>query len=151
MLAFVPKAPKFEFPAKRPLGALGTFGGRDPKPHSWGTTSPKDLQSPFHPRERTLFFPKNHSIMYYYIGAQFHPLSQSPFHLEHPESIWPDTVSNYTSQGVTRSRFCLPPEGQEELNLLLLVLLLVGIISFFFHIWSLDISLTSNKPHLRFS
>ena len=32
--------------------------------------------------------------------------------------------------------FCLPPEGQEELNLLLVlvvVVVLVGIISFFFH------------------
>ena len=26
------KVQNFEFPAKRPLGALGTFGGRDPKP-----------------------------------------------------------------------------------------------------------------------
>ena len=35
-----------------------------------------------------------------------------------------------TSQSIN---FCLPPEGQEEVNLLVVLVVLLGIISFFFH------------------
>ena len=44
-----------------------------------------------------------------------------------------DLVEEFYVDSYRSGHFCLPPEGQEEVNLLVLVVVL-GIISFFFHI-----------------
>ena len=44
-----------------------------------------------------------------------------------------DVVEEFYVDSYRSGHFCLPPEGQEEVNLLILVVVL-GIISFFFHI-----------------
>ena len=44
-----------------------------------------------------------------------------------------NNVSDQKTKFSTTNPFCPPPEGQEELNLVLVLVLVVGIISFFFH------------------